>query len=223
MGRFHRALDSFDYEFVFSRSGVHDTKAHLAKLRAASTGVSNALVNEAYALRTEILQQVQVLPPMPALPLRICHGDLKISNLLFDESGEGLCLIDLDTMGMQTIAYELGDALRSWGNRAGEDTSQPSIDSEIVLAAAQGYAEGSAGLLSAIETDSVITGLETICLELAARFCVDAFEDSYFGWDAERYSSRREHNIERARGQLCLSRNVAARRSDLGKLWASAF
>lgn len=223
VGHFHKILDNFEHDFVFTRSGVHDTKAHLQKLRDAKADASDEVLAAADELRDAILQQVQDLPPMPDLPSRICHGDLKISNLLFDNSRAGLCLIDLDTMGMQTIAYELGDALRSWGNRSGEDTSTPTIDSEVVEAVARGYALGSRDLLSEVEVGSVIVGLETICLELAARFCVDVFEDAYFGWDANRYSSRREHNMERSRGQLALCRSVAIRRRELNEIWAGAF
>ncbi len=223
VGRFHQALVGLEHDFVFTRPGVHDTKAHLEKLRLATSVDEDALLGDASSLRESILAGSGMLPPMPPLPMRICHGDLKISNLLFDEEGRGLCLVDLDTMGMQTIAYELGDALRSWGNPAGEDMSTPCIDTEIVAAAAKGYAAGSAGLLQQIEIDSVIVGLETICLELAARFCVDAFEDRYFGWDSSRFASRRAHNIERAKGQLALGRSVADRREQLTALWQAAF
>ena len=32
------------------------------------------------------------------LPKRICHCDTKVSNMLFDEDGKVLCVIDLDTV-----------------------------------------------------------------------------------------------------------------------------
>ena len=31
---------------------------------------------------------------------------------MFSDSGEGLCLLDLDTIGQLSLAYEMGDALR---------------------------------------------------------------------------------------------------------------
>lgn len=222
VGRFHRALDGVEYKFQFTRSGVHDTPAHVAKLHAAT---AKSFPEEALAkrIREEIFAQAELLPPMPDVPTRICHGDLKISNLLFDADGNGLCLIDLDTLGPQTIAYELGDALRSWANLGGEDQDAAAIDIDVVKQAALGYSAGSQGLLSKLETSSVIVGLETICLELATRFCVDIFEDNYFGWDSSRYDSRRAHNLLRAQGQLALCRSVAARRSELQSAWTSAF
>jgi len=222
VGRFHRAVSDLDYDFQFTRAGVHDTAAHFARLQSADT-TNFAEFAEVDALRGQVLQQATQIPEMPSLPLRICHGDLKLSNLLFDASNEGLCLVDLDTMGRQTIAYELGDALRSWGNLGGEDQRTPQIDIDVVEQAARGYAEGAKDLLSTEEVHSVIVGLETICLELAARFCVDIFDDRYFGWDASRYESRRAHNLVRASGQLALCRAVASQRDELQARWSQAF
>ena len=65
------------------------------------------------------------------------------------------------------------------------------------------------------EKIAIVVGLETVCIELAARFTVDMFEDRYFGWDPSRFASRREHNLVRARGQLALGRQVAAARPEL--------
>jgi hypothetical protein len=42
--------------------------------------------------------------------------------------------------------------------------------------------------------------------------------DRYFGWDATRFGSRREHNLLRAQGQLALSRNVREQRGELLRL-----
>ncbi len=222
VAQFHRALDGFDYEFQFTRAGVHDTKAHFAKLHSAEA-TNFPELGDANDLRNRIQMQAALLPPLPPLPTRICHGDLKISNLLFDSEEKGLCLIDLDTMAYQNIAYELGDALRSWANLAGEDQEAPPIDLAVIEHAAIGYARGSQGLLSVAEIASVIVGLETICLELAARFCIDVYDDSYFGWDSERYGTRREHNLIRGHGQLALCQSVATQRDALEAVWAQAF
>lgn len=222
IARFHRAVDGLDYEFQFKRKGVHDTGAHLRKLRTASRD-HDSLLEGAEALRTEILAQAEALPSLPILPSRIVHGDLKISNLLFDDDEQGLCLIDLDTMARASIAYELGDALRSWANPQGENLASPAVDPAIVEAVAKGYASEAGGLLSSEEIASVIVGLERVSLELAARFCVDVFEDCYFGWDANRFPSRQAHNIMRAKGQLSLSRSVASDRNRLQELWTTPF
>jgi hypothetical protein len=68
-----------------------------------------------------------------------------------------------------------------------------------------------------------VSGVQTIALELAARFCVDAFEDRYFGWDPQRFPSRREHNRVRAAGQLELAQAVASQRIAAEAIVAAAF
>ncbi len=226
VGAFHRALDGFAHEYAFARAGVHDTARHLARMRAgAAAAAADAALADAVALAAEIDDAAAGLAPLPALPLRHCHGDLKISNVLF-APGPGWrarCLIDLDTMGRQSIAFELGDGLRSWCNPAGEDTTTPQFDPAILEAALRGYAAGARGLLGAGEIAAIVPGLATCCIELAARFCADVFADEYFGWDATRFASRREHNLVRARGQLALGRQVLASAPQAQALAAAAF
>ncbi|MEM9075022.1 MAG: hypothetical protein AAGE52_41380, partial [Myxococcota bacterium] len=62
---------------------------------------------------------------------------------------------------------------------------------------------------------SIVPGFETIALELASRFCLDAFEERYFRWDPERFASAAEHNRVRAEGQLTYARDIAMRRRTL--------
>lgn len=224
VGRFHLAVRDLHHEFAFQRANVHDTAGHLKKLaqatRAASatgaapTSGAAALTAEALDLARRVLDAGARLPPLGDLPRRVMHGDLKVSNVRFaaPPGVSAVCLIDLDTLGRQNIAYELGDALRSWCNPEGEDTVQTRFDLALFAAAVEGYAAGGAGLLSAAEVDAILAGLETVCVELAARFCVDVFEDRYFGWNPDRFSSRRQHNLVRAQGQLALAGAVAAAR-----------
>ena len=111
--RFHHAVADLHHTFRFTRPGAHDTPAHLQKLeraldehRAHQNHQIIAVVGEAILLHASTLQS------LPALPTRLIHGDLKISNVLFDESlTKALALLDLDTMANSTIPIELGDAL----------------------------------------------------------------------------------------------------------------
>src|SRR6185437_7682587 len=117
-------------------------------------------------------------------------------------------------LGRQTIAFELGDAMRSWCNPHPEDAGRAHFDLDVFTAAMRGYRDGARALLAPDEWPSIVIGLETVCVELAARFCVDIFDDRYWGWDPSRFPSRRAHNLIRARGQLALARDVAAHRAD---------
>lgn len=213
VGRFHRAVADLSYDYAFARAGVHDTPAHLARLQAH---VDAAPAGEAAALGREVLAAAAGLPPMPTLPLRHCHGDLKISNLLFaaGDPSRALCLVDLDTLGRQTLAFELGDAMRSWCNPRGEDAGAVGFDLAIFAAALGAWRDVVGDRVDAAERAAIVVGLETVCVELAARFTTDVFDDRYFGWDPARFPSRRAHNLVRARGQLALAHAVRAARAD---------
>jgi len=137
VGAFHRALADLAHDYAFARAGVHDTPAHLARLSdhvVASKGAppSAGIDAEAVALGREILDAARGLPDMPDVPGRHCHGDLKISNLLFAAPPahpvRGVCLVDLDTLGLSTMAFELGDAMRSWCNPHKEDAGRVIFD-----------------------------------------------------------------------------------------------
>ena len=247
VGGFHRALADLDHEFVFRRAGVHDTAAHLRRLaqavraggaasaagaggaagdEAGAGGDEAALLADGVALGREILHAGARLPPLGNLPSRAMHGDLKVSNILFARAAPppaALCIIDLDTLGLQTVAYEMGDALRSWCNPEGEDTPDTRFDLDLFAGAVLGYASGLRGLLAPQEIESLVGGLEVVCVELAARFCADVFEDRYFGWNPERFASRRHHNLVRARGQLTLAHAVAAARPAARERVAAGF
>jgi Ser/Thr protein kinase RdoA (MazF antagonist) len=212
VGKFHRAVADLSYDYRFTRAGVHDTAAHLAKLRERVAAGGD---DEACELGREILAAALVLPALPVTPKRHVHGDLKISNLIFRTNPlRGVCLVDLDTFAKGTLAFELGDAMRSWCNPQGEDAGSVRFDLAIFRAAIAGFRSEADRIVSRDERISIVYGLETVCIELAARFAVDAFDDHYFGWDPSRFPSRRVHNLVRARGQLTLGLAVRDARDD---------
>ena len=212
VGAFHRAVADLSHDYAFARVGVHDTHAHLARLADHVAAGGDA---EAVALGREVLDAVRGLPALPDAPRRHCHGDLKISNLLFAAPPvRGVCLVDLDTLGLSTMAFELGDAMRSWCNPHGEDAGVVAFDLAIFAAAIRGFRQVADRFVTDAEKTAIVLGLETVCLELAARFAIDVFRDDYFGWDPSRFASRRAHNLIRAQGQLALGLAVRAVRAD---------
>ena len=56
------------------------------------------------------------------LPERVTHNDTKLNNVLIDDqSGEGICVIDLDTMMPGSALYDFGDLIRMGTATAAED------------------------------------------------------------------------------------------------------
>lgn len=61
------------------------------------------------------------------LPIRICHNDTKLNNVLFSRDKKALCLIDLDTLMPGYFLYDFGDAIRTIANPAAEDERDLSL------------------------------------------------------------------------------------------------
>ncbi|HVZ75411.1 MAG TPA: phosphotransferase [Polyangia bacterium] len=224
IARFHAALDGLAHEFVGRRANVHDTPAHLARLRdAVAAGGGHRLAREVGELARAIDAGAAALPSLPAMEPRVAHGDLKFSNVLFADheppaSEIAVCLIDLDTVGPLSLAYELGDAWRSWCNRAGEDAENARLDLDVLRASVEGYRAGWGKPLDGETRRALLLGVEWVSVELAARFAADALAESYFGWDARRFPSRGDHNLVRARGQWSLHEALVASRGERARI-----
>ncbi len=219
VGRFHRVVSELRHSFRHRRPYVHDTPRHLAHLRETLTRHAG---HNAFAavepVGREILQRAQELPSFDALPRRIVHGDLKLTNILFSPAGEARVLIDLDTLAEMNLAVELGDAWRSWCNTGSEDALDCTFDLPRLEAALVGWREHGAGLVTPGEREALAHAPYAIALELAARFCADALAESYFGWDRQRFPSASAHNLARARGQLLLARSLAEKAEAVRRL-----
>ncbi len=211
---YHAALGDFDYDYVAGRGHVHDTPRHLQTLaRTVDECVDHRLHDDVTPLAQHVLETSERFGAIDALPLRHCHGDLKISNIVYDDNDNAVCLIDLDTVNRMTWPLEMGDALRSWCNPRTEDQLRADLDLDVLDAVLSGYAGAAPEWLSREEIALLITGLARICLELSARFLNDALRESYFGWDDARWASRGDHNLARGRAMASLYDDVARKRS----------
>lgn len=220
---FHRALADLPHAYVGRKGRPHDTARHVATLTEALAAHRDHRLYDAVApVAGELLASLDPLPDFSALPLRHTHGDLKLSNLLFTREGAGLCLVDLDTVGRMPLPHELGDALRSWCNPAGEDAAAATFDRALFEAAVTGYADAVGDAVTAAEWARLVDGVEVICRELSARFLADALRERYFGWDPSRHATRGDHNLVRGVGQWRLAESVRAQRAELDAIVARA-
>lgn len=207
---FHRALDDLEHDFRHVRPPVHDPARHLADLeRAVEAHGRHRLHGDAAALAEEIFSAMAALPALPATPARVVHGDPKISNLVFAPHGDrAVCMLDLDTVGRMALPFELGDAFRSWCNVASEDDPRGHFSAALFEAAATGYGAVAGAWLRPAEAEAAVSATAIIQVELAARFCADALNESYFGWNPSLFGTRGDHNLARARGQLAVHRSL---------------
>lgn len=226
VAEFHEAVAGMDYEFKFAIPHFHDTRYVLDKLKRRyseyvdeSSELAMKIKHAIAGLVSAVIDAGEEMVELfegRELPKRLIHGDLKFTNILFERgTDEAKAVIDLDTMMMSTIAVELGDAARSWCNKAAEDDAENSeFDLEIFEAMIKGYFEKGRKFLTREERGSIVDGVLLITIELAMRFLEDAMEGEYFGWDNERFEARWEHNLERVKAQFKLFNDLKAKKEE---------
>ena len=214
VARFHSALDGLPHAFEPLGFPFHDTARYFEGLdRALATHTDHRLHAEASALAGRLHEIRDGWTLLDGVPDRAVHLDLKFNNILF-RGDRACCLIDLDTLSRAPMWVELGDAWRSWCNRRREHEEVAELDVAIFEASAGAWLEAVDFELGEAEVDSLAHALERVSLELSARFTTDILEESYFGWNADLFSSRADHNLGRARGQLSLHDQARETRAD---------
>ena len=142
------------------------------------------------------------------LPKRICHCDTKVNNMMFDASGEVLCVIDLDTVMPSFVFSDFGDFLRTAANKVAEDDPRIELvefDMEIFKAFARGYVESASVFLTPVEMENLPYAAALFPYMQAVRFFAD-----YINGDTYYKIKYPEHNLVRTRNQMALFRSVMA-------------
>lgn len=212
--RFHNALIDFKADLSPIGFPFHDMPEHWADLqRQLATHADHPFHSQVLELAKKIEIEVNRLGPVSELPRRVIHGDLKFNNFLFEdreasEAPKAHALIDLDTLAELPLYIDMGDAWRSWCNRADESDAEADLDLERFRASADGYLSTIGFELASEELKSLADALERLSLELCTRFAADVLAESHWSWDPERFGSCAEHNWARASVQWSLYRQA---------------
>ena len=202
-----------------SIAGFHDTARRFAAfeqmLGADAAGRSKAAQEEiAFAMARKPLALALL---SAGLPERVTHNDTKLNNVLLDDAtGEGICVIDLDTVMPGLAAYDFGDMVRTMTCPAAEDehdASRVAMDFELFESVLRGYLVGAASFLTASERKSLIIGAKVIVFEQGIRFLGD-----YLGGDTYYRVSRPEQNLDRCRTQFKLLESLEKQESAMTRL-----
>lgn len=153
------------------------------------------------------------------LPERICHGDPKLDNILFDEAARhAVSLIDLDTVQPGLLHHDIGDCLRSCCNRRGEAGRGARFDLGLCRSLLGGYARVTRGLLAEEEVDLLYEGVRVIPYELGIRFLTDHLE-------GDRYFRVRQpgENLTKALAQFRLVADIEDKQPEINRIIAASF
>ena len=225
-GHFQRLLQGYPAQTLHETiPHFHDTEDRLAKLKAA-------LAADKLGRAAECRQELDFVLAREAdcsvalqalregrLPLRVTHNDTKLNNVLMDEeTGEGVCVVDLDTVMPGLSINDFGDSIRFGANHCAEDErdlSKVALDLHLFELYTQAFLEGADGTLTKEEVAYLPWGAKLMTLECGMRFLTDHLEgDVYFHIDRE------GQNLDRCRTQCKLVSDMEAHWDELRRIVA---
>ncbi len=151
------------------------------------------------------------------IPTRVTHNDTKLNNVMIDdESGKGICVIDLDTVMPGSLLYDFGDSIRFGTNPAAEDEpdlSKVYMDIELFEAYTDGFLSQLKTSITKEEAELLPMSAIIMTLECGIRFLTDYLEgDTYFRIHYEK------QNLNRTRTQLKLVKDMDAKYDEMMKI-----
>lgn len=164
--------------------------------------------------RSEEMLEAQRLADKGTLPRRTAHCDTKLNNILFDENGEVLCVIDLDTTMPGFVLSDFGDFIRTAANTGKEDDpalDRVSVNMDIFRNFAEGYVKN-ASFLTQVERSLLPFGAKMLTYMQAVRFLTD-----YINGDTYYKVEYPEHNLVRTRAQMKLLQSIDSNYDEMNR------
>ena len=211
-GNFEKMLVDVPEKLGETIPDFHNMELRMEQLREAVANDTAGRLNEVREIVDELerdadeMCQAERLYREGKLPKRICHCDTKVNNMLFDQQGQVLCVIDLDTVMPSFIFSDYGDFLRTGANFTAEDdpdVSKVGFNEAIFESFTRGYLESAREFLTPVEVELLPYAVALFPFMQCVRFLTDYINgDTYY---KIKYST---HNLDRTRNQLALYRDV---------------
>lgn len=221
-GQFQAMLADLDAPLVETIPDFHNMEFRYRQFRDAVEADAAGRVAEVQPLiaeiesRAEEMCQAERLYREGRLPKRICHCDTKVNNMLFDaQSGQVLCVIDLDTVMPSFISSDYGDFLRTAANTVAEDDphlDQVAFRMDIFEAFTQGYLSSAHSFLTPLEVELLPYAVKLFPYMQATRFLTD-----YLNGDTYYKITYPGHNLVRTRNQLALLHSIESQYAQISK------
>lgn len=220
LGLFHRQLAPANVDaFRIPIPNFHDLPSRWLAFEAAlQSGITKRkqkvkfVLDELYELRDFVRKAPE------GIPLRVCHNDTKLSNILFHkDTHEGLCFVDLDTLMPGYFYHDFGDMARNIVVQHSENHDrvvEPEFNEKFYKATIAGI-KSSGLVLMETEIQSLSYGLVLMPFLHSIR----AFTDYLLG-DLYYKVAHAEQNLNRGKNLLLFSKSSLERKNQLDQ-WAS--
>jgi aminoglycoside phosphotransferase (APT) family kinase protein len=151
------------------------------------------------------------------LPERVTHNDTKFNNVMLDDrTGEGICVVDLDTVMPGLALYDFGDMVRTTTSPAAEDEQdlrKVAMQFPMFKALVRGYLSSAGNFLTPAETRYLAFAGKLITFEIGVRFLTDFLAgDTYFK------VHRPGNNLDRCRTQFRLVESIERQEEEMNRL-----
>lgn len=224
LGKFQKQLSDFDVELLYDTiPDFHNTEKRfevfLEAVKEDKKGRASSVQDEidfviSRAEDTKIL--VNMLKEN-RIPLRVTHNDTKFNNIMIDDrTGEGIAIIDLDTVMPGLSLYDFGDSIRSGATTALEDEvdlSKVNFDLNLYEYFTKGFLESVGDSFTKEEIEYLPFAAKLMTFECGMRFLMDYINgDTYFK------IHRENHNLDRARNQFKLVSDMEKEMENMKKI-----
>ena len=220
-GKFQNMLADFPSEKLHETiPNFHDTGDRLRIFREA---LERNLSGRADSVKEEInfvlarAEEMTIVTDALAngsIPLRVTHNDTKLNNVMLDEkTGEGVCVIDLDTVMPGSLLYDYGDSLRFGASTGAEDEvdlNKISFDLTYFEAYTDAFLSELKDSITPREVELLPFSAKLMTLECGMRFLTDHINgDVYFR------IHRENHNLDRCRTQFKLIADMESKMDEM--------
>jgi aminoglycoside phosphotransferase (APT) family kinase protein len=196
----------------------HTPKRFMALEQAIASDVAGRAILAKREIEFAVAHQSIVSVLLDAnLPERITHNDTKFNNVMLDAvTGEGICVIDLDTVMPGLALHDFGDMVRTATSPAKEDEqdlSKVAMQFSMFEALVRGYLASAGDFLTKAEKQQLVFSGKLMTFEQGVRFLTD-----YLQGDAYYKVSREEHNLDRCRTQFKLLESIEQQEERMDRL-----
>ncbi len=209
--KFTKLLAKLDVEKVkITLPNFHNLQLRLQQFMVAIKHGNTQRIEETKDLITFLSTQKSIVQKFDKLKenfkIRVTHHDTKISNVLFNSTNNGLCVIDLDTVMPGYFISDVGDMMRTYLCPVSEeenDFAKIEIRPSFYEAIVQGYLSEMETELTKVEKQSFLFAGKYMVYMQALRFLTDYLNDDvYYGC---KYPT---HNLVRAGNQSELLKKI---------------